>query len=119
MAPEMQFYRIEQCQEIQTIAQDPYMPKQIIGNAASLLMQSGIFPLKEFEWEATAVKTYPILKTFIHEAYSRRLMAMQLRNTADSRDTSTRISTTFWTSMARKTPMITQTSQCPRWQQQW
>ncbi len=46
-------------------------------------MQSGIFPLKEFDtWKATAVKMYPILKTFIHEAYSRCLMAMQLRNTA-------------------------------------
>jgi hypothetical protein len=28
------------------------------------------------------VKSYPILKTFIHEAYSRRLTAMQLRNMA-------------------------------------
>jgi hypothetical protein len=28
------------------------------------------------------VKSYPILKTFIHEAYSRRLTAMQLQNTA-------------------------------------
>jgi hypothetical protein len=46
-------------------------------------MQSGIFPLKEFDtWEATAVKTYPILKTFVHEAYSRSLTAVQLRNTA-------------------------------------
>jgi hypothetical protein len=79
----MLFYRIEQCQEIQTIAQDHYTPKQIIGNAVRLLMQSGIFPLKEFDtWEVTAVKTYPILKTFIHEAYSRHLTAMQLRNTA-------------------------------------
>ncbi len=82
-APKMLFYRIEQCQEIQTITQDPYTPKQIIGNAVRLLMQSGIFPLKEFDpWEATVVKTYPILKMFIHEAYSRRLMTMQLRNTA-------------------------------------
>jgi hypothetical protein len=81
-APEMLFYRIEQCQEIQTIAQDPYMPKQIIGNAVHLLMQSGIFPLKEFDtWEVTTAKTYPILKMFIHEAYSRCLTTMQLRNT--------------------------------------
>jgi hypothetical protein len=48
-APEMLFYQIKQCQEIQTIAQDPYMPKQIIANAVRLLMQSGIFPLKEFD----------------------------------------------------------------------
>jgi hypothetical protein len=78
-APEMLFYRIEQCQEIQTTC----TPNQIIGNAVRLLMQSGIFHLKEFDrWEAAAVKTYPILKMFINEAYSRRLTAMQLRNTA-------------------------------------
>jgi hypothetical protein len=82
-APEMLFYQIEQCQEIQTIAQDPYMPKQIINNPVRLLMQSGIFPLKEFDtWQVMPIKSYPIPKMFIHEAYSRRLMAMQLRNTA-------------------------------------
>jgi hypothetical protein len=59
------------------------MLKQVIGNAVHLLMQSGIFPLKEFDtWEAIAVKMYPIMKTFIREAYSSRLMAMKLRNTA-------------------------------------
>jgi hypothetical protein len=41
-APEMPFYQIKQCQEIQMIAQDPYMSKQIIGNAVCLLMQLGI-----------------------------------------------------------------------------
>jgi hypothetical protein len=46
-------------------------------------MQSNIFPLKEFDtWEMITPKTYPALKTFIHEAYTRRLMAMQLCNTA-------------------------------------
>jgi hypothetical protein len=81
-APEMLFYRIEQCQEIQTIAQDTYTPKQIINNAICLLMQPSIFPLKEFDtWESMTIKLYPILKMFIHEAYSRRLMAMQLQNT--------------------------------------
>jgi hypothetical protein len=48
-APEMLFYRIEQCQEIQILAQDPYTPTQIINNAVCLLQQSGIFPLKEFD----------------------------------------------------------------------
>jgi hypothetical protein len=47
-----------------------------------LLQQSGIFPLKEFDtWDATTIKTYPALKMFIHEAYTRRLTALQLRNT--------------------------------------
>ncbi len=62
-APEMLFYRIEQCQEIQTIAQDPYTPKRIINNAIHLLMQLGIFPLKEYNtWESMPIKSYPILK---------------------------------------------------------
>jgi hypothetical protein len=82
-APEMLFYCIEQCQEIQTIAEDPYTPKQIISNAVRLLMTSGIFPLKEFDtWEALPIKTYPILKTFVHKTYARRLMSIQLHNTA-------------------------------------
>jgi hypothetical protein len=38
-APEMLFYRIDQCQEIQTLAQDPYSNTQIINNALRLLMQ--------------------------------------------------------------------------------
>ena len=33
-------------------------------------MSSGIFPLKELNtWEASAVKSYPLLKKFIHEVY--------------------------------------------------
>ena len=68
-APEMLFYRIEQCQEIQTLAQDPYLATQIINNPVRSLMQSNIFPLKEFDkWDAITPKTYPELKTFIHEA---------------------------------------------------
>ncbi len=82
-APEMLFYRIEQCQEIQTLAQDPYSNMQIINNALRLLTQSNIFPLKEFDtWETITPKMYPALKMFIHKAYTHRLMAMQLQNTA-------------------------------------
>jgi hypothetical protein len=81
-APEMLFYRIEQCQEIQILAQDPYSPTQIIDNAVRLLQQSGIFPVKEFDtWDAITLKSYPALKMFIHEAYTCCLMALQLRNT--------------------------------------
>jgi hypothetical protein len=81
-APEMLFYHIEQCQEIQTIAEDPYTPKQIISNAVRLLMASGIFQLKEFDtWEALPIITYLILKTFVHKGYTRCLTSIQLRNT--------------------------------------
>jgi hypothetical protein len=46
-------------------------------------MASGKFQLKEFDtWEALPIKTYPILKTFVHEAYTRHLMSIQLHNMA-------------------------------------
>jgi hypothetical protein len=76
-APEMLFYRTEQCQEIQTIGQDPYSPTHIINVVIRLLVQSGIFPIKEFEtWATVPNKTYPGLKTFIHNAYTRLLTAI-------------------------------------------
>jgi hypothetical protein len=82
-APESRFYRIEQCQEIQVLARDPYSDTQVINNAIRLLMQANIFLLKEFnDWEAITPKTYPALKTFIGGAYTRPLLAQQLRNTA-------------------------------------
>ena len=82
-APEMLFHRLEQCQEVQTIGQDPYTETHIINVAVRILMQSGMFQPKEFEtWSAVPHKTYPLLKTFIHEAYTRRLTAITLRNTA-------------------------------------
>ena len=46
-APEMLFYCTEQCQEIQTIGKDPYSPTHIINIIVRLLMQPGIFPIKE------------------------------------------------------------------------
>jgi hypothetical protein len=42
-APEALFYRIEQCQEIQVLAHDPYSYMQLINNAVHLLMQGSIF----------------------------------------------------------------------------
>ncbi len=78
-SPEMLFYRIEQCQEIQFIGKLPYSDEQIIANAVRILIQANISPLKEFDtWEAMTPKTYPAPKTFIHEAYSHRLTAMVL-----------------------------------------
>jgi hypothetical protein len=65
-APELLFYRIKQCQEIQVLARDPYLDTQIINNAVCLLMQSNILPLKEFDdWEAITPKSYPALKIFM------------------------------------------------------
>jgi hypothetical protein len=81
-APELLFYRMEQCQDM-TLGKMPYMPEQIINNALCLLMASNIFPMNEFDkWEIQTIKTYPALKTFTHKAYTRRLNAMELRNTS-------------------------------------
>jgi hypothetical protein len=81
--PEALLYRIEQCQEIQVLACDPFLDMQVIFNAVHLLMQASIFPLKEFiDWEAVTPKTYPALNTFIATAYTRCILAQQLYNTA-------------------------------------
>ena len=79
-APERLFWRIEQCQEIQVIAGNPYSDMQLMTNAVQILMASCIFSSREFEdWETTAVKTYVIFKAFVHAAYARRLTALQMR----------------------------------------
>jgi hypothetical protein len=62
-SPEMLFYQLKQCQEIQRISKLPYSNDQIIANAVRILTTSNISPLKEFDtWEAMATKTYPALK---------------------------------------------------------
>ncbi len=81
-APKMLFYRIEQCQEIATLAGDPYTQMQILNTVVRILMQAQVLPSKEFDtWEQTPYKTYPGLKTFIHEAYTRRLQSLALSTT--------------------------------------
>ena len=82
-APELLFYRIEQCQEIQVLGRDPYSDTQIINNTVRLWMQENIFPLKEFkDWEEITPKTYTALKTFIAGAFTRQILAQQLRRCA-------------------------------------
>ncbi len=62
------------------LAGDPYTQMQIINMVVHILMQVQVLPLKEFDtWEQTPVKTYTGLKTFIHEAYTRRLQSLALR----------------------------------------
>jgi hypothetical protein len=80
-SPKMLFYQIKQYQEIQCVRKIPYLKDQIIVAAICILVQSNIFPLKEFNrWEAMATKTYPALKMFIHKVYGCHLTAMELRN---------------------------------------
>jgi hypothetical protein len=81
-APKMLFYRIKQCQKIATLAGDPYTQMQIINMVMRILIQAQVLLSKEFDtWEQTSVKTYTGLKTFIHEAYTRRLQSLALHTT--------------------------------------
>jgi hypothetical protein len=85
--PKMLFYRIKQCQEIATLAGDPFTPMQIMNTVVCILMQAQVLPSKEFDtWEQTAVKTYPGLKTLIHEAYTRCLQSLALRMTTGQQE---------------------------------
>ena len=47
--PELLFLRIQLCQEVVIIAHNPHSEKQLIANMIHLLLQSSIFPMKEFE----------------------------------------------------------------------
>jgi hypothetical protein len=80
-APEMLFCCIKQCPR--PLVRTLFLVMQIINVAVWILMQSGIFPIKEFEtWSAVPNKTYPLLNMFIHKAYTRCLTAITLHNTA-------------------------------------
>ncbi len=58
-APELLFHCIQQCQEIALIVQNSFTQEQLIANAIHHLLQSGIFPMKEFkDWESSMVKTW-------------------------------------------------------------
>jgi hypothetical protein len=83
--PESLFRRLEECQEVQVLADNPYTDKQLIVHAVLLLRQSAIFPNKEFEdWDnlPDATKTWAGLKTFFHTAFTRRLTAIALNPTS-------------------------------------
>jgi hypothetical protein len=47
-APEVLFRRIEDCQEIMTLGDDPYTPMQLLNNAIRLLLGCGLYQ-RDFE----------------------------------------------------------------------
>jgi hypothetical protein len=76
-APEVLFRRIEDCQEIMTLGDDPYTPMQLLNNAIRLLLGCGLYQRDFEEWDRkpAADKIWINLKPFIQEAYQRRLNA--------------------------------------------
>ena len=64
--PESLFRRLEECQEIQILAENPYTDVQLVSQAVLILRQSHIFPAKDFDdWEAVTVKTWASLKNIL------------------------------------------------------
>jgi hypothetical protein len=82
-SPEVLFYRIEQCQEIQILGKVPFTTEQIIANTLRILVGSNLLPTKEFDtWDTKPIKTWATLKTFFQEAYGRRLTSLSLQSTS-------------------------------------
>jgi hypothetical protein len=81
-SPEVLFYRIEQCQEVQLIGKVPFTTEQIIATTVRILIGSNLLPTKEFDtWEALPIKMWATLKTFFQAAYGRRLTSLAMRST--------------------------------------
>jgi hypothetical protein len=77
MHQKVQFRRIENCQEVQVLGEDPYTQVQLLNNAVCLLLGCGLY-LRDFEeWDRCAEvdKTYLQLKPFAQAAFQRRLNA--------------------------------------------
>ena len=79
-APEVLFRRIEDCQEVQILGEDPYTAQQLLNNAVRLLLQSGLYTRDFEDWDRKLAtdKIWTNLKTFIQEAYTRRLNATSI-----------------------------------------
>jgi hypothetical protein len=81
--PESLFQCLERCQEVAIIGANPYSQMQLVNCAVQLLLQSGVFPMKDFEdWEREASKTWTDLKRFVQAAYQRKLTVLNLRMTS-------------------------------------
>ncbi len=79
-APEVLFRRIEDCQEVQILGEDPYTAQQLLNNAVRLLLQTGLYTRDFEDWDRkiAADKIWTNLKMFIQEAYTRRLNATSI-----------------------------------------
>ena len=70
--PETLFLRLEECQEVQILALNPYTNKQVIVNAVIVLRKANVFPSKDFDdWEALPLQTWANMKNFFHKAFTR------------------------------------------------
>ncbi len=81
--PESLFLQVKQCQEVAIITLNPYSNTQLITNTMHLLLQSGIFPMEEFEdWEATTNKYWMSLKLFVHGVFQCHIVVVGICSTS-------------------------------------
>jgi len=79
-APEVLFRRIEDCQEVHILGEDPYTAQQLLNNSVRLLLQCGLYTRDFEDWDRkiAADKIWTNLKTFIQECYMHRLNASSI-----------------------------------------
>jgi hypothetical protein len=79
-APEVLFRRIEDCQEVQILGEDPYTAQQLLNNAVRLLLQCGLYTRDFEDWDRKprSDRIWTNLKTFVQECYTRRLNASSI-----------------------------------------
>ena len=81
--PESLFRRLEECQEVQILAENPYTDKQLMVHAVLLLRQSMMYRQQDFDnWEAANPKMWALLKTHFHTAFTKRLNMLSLNWTS-------------------------------------
>ena len=83
-APEVLFRRIEDCQEVQILGEDPYTAQQLLNNAVRLLLQCGLYTrdFKDWDRKPSNNRIWTNLKKFVQECYTRRLNAPSITSGA-------------------------------------
>jgi hypothetical protein len=79
-APEVLFRRIEDCQEVKILGEDPYTAHQLLNNAVHLLLQSGLYTHAFEDWDRKIAtdKIWMNLKIFVQECYTHCLNATSI-----------------------------------------
>ena len=66
-APEVLFWRIKDCQEVQILGEDPHTAQPLLNNAVRLLLQCGLYTRDFEDWDRKTAsdKIWTNLKTFV------------------------------------------------------
>ena len=81
-APEVLFWRIEDCQKVQILGENPYTA--LLNNAVRLLLQCGLYTRDFEDWDQkpSGNRIWISLKTSVQECYTRQLNASSITSGA-------------------------------------